>query len=161
MLDKINEKLLKLKFFQIPIINKIYLKIMNKEIILYLIFGVITTLINLLTFWIFTNYILINIENQNLNISLANIIAFVVALIFAFITNKNIVFNSKTNNKKELYKEIFSFTFARIITFLIDTFGILLFVNVFHINKIISKVIFNIVVIILNYIFSKLFVFKK
>ena len=161
MIDKINKRLLNLKFFRIPIINKIYLKIMNREIVLYLIFGVITTLINILIFWLFTNYIFTFISNESLNISLSNIVAFIMALIFAFITNKNIVFTSKTESKKELIYEIFSFTLARIITFAIDTLGILLFVNILYINKLISKIIFNIIVIILNYVFSKLFVFKK
>ena len=161
MIDKINEKILKLKFFQVPIINKIYLKIMNKEIILYLIFGVLTTLINILIFWLFTEYIFSFISNNNLNISLSNIVAFTIALIFAFVTNKNIVFKAKSQNKKELIHQISSFTLARITTFVIDTLGILLFVNILHIHKIISKIIFNIIVIILNYVFSKIFVFKK
>ncbi len=161
MLEKIEEKLLSTKLFQIPLINKLYEKFVNKEVILYLVFGVLTTIINIFIFWICSDYIFKNISDINTNIALSNTIAFILAVLFAFVTNKNIVFEAKTESKKELFYQISSFFLARIFTFIIDTFGILLFVNILFINKILSKIIFNIVVIVLNYLLSKLLVFKK
>jgi len=141
-------------------IKKIYNFCTNKEVILYLVFGVLTTVISICTFYIFTTHIFSGI-NEDLNISLSNIISFILAVSFAFITNKTVVFNSKTDSKKDFLKEIVSFFMARIFTLLIDTFGILLFVKVLCIHKMIAKIFFNIVIIILNYILSKLIIFKN
>ena len=124
-----------------------------KEGLLYLFFGGCTTLINILTFFI--------CRQIELSIVVSNIIAWVVAVIFAFITNKLIVFDSKNMDKKVVMKETISFFIARIITLGIDMGIIHLMIDVMKIHEMISKVVANIVVIIVNYIFSKLFIFKK
>ena len=124
-----------------------------KEGLLYLFFGGCTTLINILTFFI--------CRQIELSIVVSNIIAWVVAVIFAFITNKLIVFDSKNMDKKVVMKETISFFIARIITLGIDMGIIHLMIDVMKIHEMISKVVANIVVIIANYIFSKLFIFKK
>ena len=124
-----------------------------KEGLLYLFFGGCTTLINILTFFI--------CRQIELSIVVSNIIAWVVAVIFAFITNKLIVFDSKNMDKKVVMKETISFFIARIITLGIDMGIIYLMIDVMKIHEMISKVVANIVVIIVNYIFSKLFIFKK
>ena len=124
-----------------------------KEGLLYLFFGGCTTLINILTFFI--------CRQIELSIVVSNIFAWVVAVIFAFITNKLIVFDSKNMDKKVVMKETISFFIARIITLGIDMGIIHLMIDVMKIHEMISKVVANIVVIIVNYIFSKLFIFKK
>ena len=124
-----------------------------KEGLLYLFFGGCSTLINILTFFICRQF--------ELSIVVSNMIAWTTAVIFAFITNKLIVFDSKNMDKKVVMKETISFFIARVISLGFDMGIIYLMIDVMKIHEIISKVVANIVVIILNYIFSKLFIFKK
>ena len=77
---------------------------------------------------------------------------------FAYVTNRRYVFNSKNKNK---VKEISSFVSARIITLLLDMAIMGIGVSILHLNHSIIKIISQIVVIVLNYVFSKLFVFKE
>lgn len=124
-----------------------------KEGLLYLFFGACSTFINIFTFFICRQF--------KLSIYVSNIIAWIVAVIFAFITNKLIVFGSKNMDKKVVIKETVGFFIARVISLGIDMGLIHLMIDVMKIHEIISKVISNIVVIIVNYLFSKLFIFKK
>lgn len=124
-----------------------------KEGLLYLFFGGCSTLINILTFFI--------CRQLELSIFVSNIIAWTTAVIFAFITNKLIVFDSKNMDKKVVMKETIGFFIARVISLGIDMGIIHLMIDVMKIHEIISKIVSNIVVIIVNYIFSKMFIFKK
>ena len=156
----------KLENFMLKILEKIRLKkladwyIKHQEGMRYLIFGALTTIINILTYAIFASFILKDLPTDELRVNISEIIAFIVALIFAYVTNKIYVFNSKTKNIKQLVKEITSFTSCRIITEIIS----ILMMNMaiwFSINDIFMKVVANIVVIILNFVFSKIIIFKK
>ena len=133
--------------------KKIKEKILNKEIFLYIIFGLITSIINIGTFYILTNIGVIYI--------ISNLIALILAKTVAYLTNKFIVFKKKCKNKKELLIEIISFIFVRGITMLIDFIGLIILIEIFNIEKIISKIIVTIIVIIINYIASKKYIFKK
>lgn len=124
----------------------------TKGIILYLIFGVLTTIINLTTFYCCIKFL-------NINELISNIIAWIVGVIFAFITNKYIVFESK--EKKLFFKELCTFTSSRLITLLMEELIILIFITLLHFNAFIIKSIAQILVIVFNYILSKFFVFKK
>lgn len=124
-----------------------------KEGLLYLFFGGCSTLINILTFFICRQF--------ELSIVVSNMIAWTTAVIFAFITNKLIVFDSKNMDKKVVMKETIGFFIARVISLGIDMGIIHLMIDVMKIHEIISKIVSNIVVIIVNYIFSKMFIFKK
>ena len=126
----------------------------NKTIIYYAFFGVLTTLINIFTYVLFYEYL-------ELSNTISNIIAWIVAVAFAFVTNKLYVFESKDKSKSVLIREILSFSCARLATGLLDLLIMFLAVNIFHKDAILFKVISNIIVIISNYIFSKMFVFKK
>ena len=126
----------------------------------YLIFGALTTIVNIVAYILFAKLILSGLHSEDLIVNLSEIIAFIVALIFAYITNKIYVFNSKTNGIKELAREIISFTGCRIFTEIIS----LLMMNMavwFSINDVLMKIVANIVVIILNFVFSKVLVFKN
>lgn len=125
----------------------------HKEQILYLVFGAITTVVNILSFYI--------CEQCNMQVVLSNIIAWFLSVLFAFITNKIFVFESKNKNIKNVIKEIGLFLGSRISTGVLDTVFVWLFCSVIGLNSIVVKSISNIVVIILNYFCSKLFVFKK
>ena len=91
----------------------------------------------------------------------ANTIAWVAGVIFAFITNKLWVFESKSWKPAVALKEFVSFTGARIFSFVIETLMMFVFVSIMSLDEMLSKLIVGVVVIILNYIFSKLFIFKK
>jgi len=127
-------------------------KILNKETVLYLIFGILTTIVNIVSFFLF---------NKLFNYKLSNIIAFILAIVFAYITNKKYVFESKKEEKTEIIKEFIFFIGSRLFTFVLDMLLMVLFIEGLFVNVLISKVLVNVVVIILNYILSKKLVFKK
>lgn len=135
-------------------IKNIYLK--YKEIINYFIFGILSTIISLITYYILILTIL-NTQNP-IELQIANIISWFFAATFAYVTNKKYVFNSK---EKNIAKEITKFYSSRLTTLLIDMFLMFIFVTILKLNDKIMKLIVNIIVIISNYILSKLIVFKK
>ena len=133
---------------------KVYKK--NEEIINYLIVGGLTTLISLVVYYICVHTFLN--PNNGFELQVANIISWIAGVSFAYVTNRIFVFKSK---EKNILKECTNFVGSRIITLLLDMFIMFLFVTVFKIDDLIAKIISQIVVIIGNYIISKLFVFKK
>ncbi len=134
-------------------INKIKEKL-SKSVIYYLIFGVLTTVINLIIFYCCHNLL-------NINELVANIIAWIVAVIFAFVTNKYIVFESKSNESKTFFKELTSFLTARLLTLGLEEVMILLFITILGFNATLVKLTAQFLVIVFNYVLSKIFVFKK
>lgn len=132
---------------------KIFLK-KYSEVISYLFFGVLTTLINLATFWILSTVF-------NLETIAATVAAWIIAVAFAFITNKIWVFKSKTKTNQETTKEAVMFVIARLITLGVEVFLMWLMVDNFKQDKLIWKLLCNIITVILNYLFSKLIVFKE
>ena len=124
----------------------------NKEIILYILFGVLTTFVNITTFLLFETL---------LNYKVANIIAFIISIYFAYITNKLYVFKSRKTASKYVMLELINFFISRIVTFLIDILLMILLVEILDINSLQSKFFVNIIVIVLNYIISKRVVFKN
>ena len=123
----------------------------TKEIIWYLFFGFLTTVINICTFMF--------LDKIGVNLYLNNFIAWIIAVLFAFFTNKFFVFLSKLN--KNIFYEMGKFFLFRIISLVIEMFGLYVFIDVFDINKLFTKIIMCIIVVIVNYVFSKLFVFKN
>lgn len=122
-----------------------------KEIILYIVFGVFTTVVNILIFNLCRN-------GAGLSIAIANGIAWFWAVFFAYITNRKWVFESNGNS---VLKEVFYFYLARVATLVIETIILYVFIDMIGMGDLVSKVFSNIVVIVLNYVFSKLFVFRK
>ena len=129
-----------------------------QEIINYLIVGVLTTIVSIVTYFLFS--LVLDIDNNILFI-LANVLSWICAVVFAYITNKKFVFNAKTSNKKEEIKVFSMFVSSRITTLLIELAILFITVKVMLINDKIAKVIAQFIVIVLNYVLSKLFVFKK
>lgn len=139
-----------------------------KELILYVVFGVLTTLVNFASFKIFNL-----IWGEELYL-LSNVLAWFISVVFAYVTNKLFVFESRSWKFGITVKEIGSFFAARVFSFLIEEAGLYVFVDllgfdaykidVFGIiigGKMISKIILSVIVVILNYFFSKLVIFKK
>lgn len=123
------------------------------EILWYGFFGVLTTLVNIISFAL--------LDKTGLNVYFSNLLAWLFSVLFAFITNKLFVFDSKDFTFKVFFKELVSFFFFRIVSLGIDMAGMYVCLEAIKLNKMISKIIVNVVVIIANYIFSKLFIFKK
>lgn len=135
-------------------IKTIYLK--YKELINYLIFGILTTIVSLVTYYLLVFTILD--PSNPIQLQIANIISWITCVSFAYITNRIYVFESKN---KSILKEAIKFYSSRILSLIIDMGLMLLFVTILSINDKISKLIVQIVIIILNYILSKLLVFKN
>ena len=129
-------------------INEIYKR--NKEIINYVVVGGLTTLVSVASYWAFRfiikNYIILSI------------ISWILAVTFAYVTNRKFVFESKS---KKIVEEVTKFFTYRLITLGLEVSLMALFVSVLNINDMLSKVILQVVVLVLNYVFSKLFIFKE
>lgn len=126
---------------------------LTREIILYIVFGVLTTLVNFL-------FYAISSKLFHFSVVVSNIIAWFVSVLFAYITNRIWVFQSKKNSAREIWKECLSFFSGRIATGLLDTLLMFVFVDKMGMNELLMKAIINVLVIIINYIISKLLVFK-
>lgn len=127
-----------------------------KEIINYLIAGVLTTVVSLGAYYLCVLTFL-NPENPVM-LQIANVISWVAAVTFAYFINRRFVFNS---NNRHLIKEAFKFFMSRISTLLMDMAIMFITVTVFGMNDKIAKLLVQVIVTVANYIFSKLFVFKK
>ena len=126
-----------------------------KEVVMYLIFGVLTTIVSLVSYYLLTITIF-NPDNAIL-LQVANVLSWIISVLFAYITNRKFVFESKNNN---ILKEVSSFFGSRLITLLFDMLIMFVGVTLLKGNDKFIKVISQVIVIVSNYIFSKLFVFK-
>ena len=122
-----------------------------KEIINYLIFGGLTTVVSIATYALFAKVF-------HIDYLISNVLSWILAVLFAYITNKIFVFESKS---KKNVKEITSFFFFRIISLVMEMIILYIFVDMLHIDDLITKIIAQVIVIVSNYVFSKVFVFKK
>lgn len=125
-----------------------------RSVIMYVIFGVCTTIVNIVTYnlmyevWHFSNV-------------LSNVVAWVFAVIFAYITNKLWVFESRSLEKSLVVNEMLKFFSCRLGTGIMDIGIMYLAVDILKMNSMLWKIISNIIVIVVNYIMSKLVIFKK
>lgn len=124
-----------------------------KESILYLIFGGLTFVINIVTYTLCTRIF-------NIDILISNCISWIISVLFAYITNKVFVFESKISGIKNIFKEFYSFVWCRIFSGIVELIIIFIMATLAGINDLIVKIITNIVVITLNYFASKLIIFK-
>lgn len=140
------------------------IKFLKSETWLYLFFGFMTTIVNYVSFWLALQ--LLGYDK----ILVVNTISFVCAVIFAYVTNKIFVFNSKSWKWDVLKTEIPSFLSARILSYLFEQAGLYLCADVLHLERfsllgvdgvLISKVVLSFLVVILNWFVSKFYIFKK
>ena len=127
-----------------------------EEIINYLIVGVLTTIVSLAVYYLLV-YIILD-PNKAIQLQIANIVSWVAGVVFAFGTNRKYVFKSKNKN---IIKEATSFVGSRVATLLMDMGIMCISVTLFKMNDKIAKIISQVVVIVANYVLSKLFVFKQ
>ena len=124
---------------------------MKKELISYLIFGVLTTVVNIVVYYVFNTWL-------QVNYLVSNAIAWIASVLFAYITNRKYVFESKNTS---MFNELVKFIGARLSTGIMDMILMWLLVDVLSMNSMVSKIVVNVLVIVLNYVLSKVFVFKK
>lgn len=127
----------------------------HREICMYIIFGVATTLVSIITYFLCSKFIFnVKIAWQ---LQAANVISWIISVMFAYVTNKKYVFKSQASPFKEMIK----FYLSRVGTLLVDMALMYLLVTVSNVNDLLSKILANIVVIILNYLLGKLVVFNR
>lgn len=140
------------------------IKLLKSEAGSYLFFGAMTTLVNYIVFIIFS--FILGYDR----VLIVNTISFIVAVIFAYITNKLYVFHSNSWKPNVLVGEILSFASARIFSYFVEQIGLYLSTDIWHLEKfkiwfvdgiMISKVVLSVLVILLNWVFSKFFIFRK
>lgn len=125
-----------------------------KQPILYLFFGVCTTAVNIITYYISAHIL-------SLSVILSTCLAWGISVIFAYLTNKWWVFESKSLRPKAVIQEFLSFTSCRLFTGACDLLIMFVFVDCLGVNDLFIKIASNVLVVILNYIFSKLIIFKQ
>ena len=129
-----------------------------KEIVNYLIIGVLTTVVSLVSFYLIRIFVFTN--DSQFDIQLANVISWVLAVLFAFVTNKKYVFESKSTGYQK-FLEMIKFYVSRLTTLGVEMFVMWFLTSPLKVDDMISKIIVQFIIVILNYVFSKLFVFKK
>ncbi len=178
MIEKTREILFRL-FKKESFIGKMIDKFFTKEIVSYIFFGVMTTLVNLAVFYLtkqifaaigwngFFNTIvpadskIVELFSGGSEYLDANLIAWVAGVIFAFVTNKLFVFDSKSWRPSVAGKEFTGFVGARVFSLVVEMLGMFVMVTLLSWNELVSKLVVGIIVIIMNYVFSKLLIFKK
>ena len=135
-------------------LKKLIYMLLNKEIIYYIIFGVLTTLVDTIAFY-FSNTIL------NVNYIISTNIAWLLAVMFAYVTNRKWVFKSKAKNFDMILKEFLLFIIARLASLGLTIIWMLITVELLNSDEFLAKLLANFFVIVINYIFSKIYIFKK
>ena len=125
----------------------------KREMTQYVIWGALSAVLNVGLFQIL---ILGSVDYR-----IANLITIIVVKIFCYVTNKFFVFRTPYEGLKVLLKEMLAFIFARGVTSILDYVGVLVLVELFKCQEMFSKCVMAVVVVVVNYIFSKFFVFKK
>lgn len=139
-------------------------RLVSREVLTYLLFGVLTTAVNYLVFWVFIHF-----GGEDL-VLIANALAFVVSVIFAYVTNKLFVFQSKSWAWQILKQEVITFVGARILSFGLEELGLFLCTHVLDVGRwtllglnglMVAKILLSFLVVVLNYIISKFLVFRN
>lgn len=135
-------------------IKKVAEKLINRETIVYVIAGVMTTAVNMVTYYVLCYWVM-------MDHLIANIIAWVVAVTFAYFVNAGWVFQDKRTSLKEELSKMGKFFLARILSLGVEEGGLFLFVNLIHWNNMAVKAGLAVIVIIINYILSKFYIFVE
>lgn len=131
----------------------------HKDVLLYLVFGVLTTLVNYAIYLPLCN--LLDVSLPHISATVSNGVAWTGSVLFAYLTNKPFVFKSLDWSFKTVFPEFTKFVGCRLGSGLLETVIILLTVDILHWNNVIMKVITSVLVVIMNYIASKWLVFTN
>lgn len=128
----------------------------NPEVWNYLIVGLLTTVVSLVVYFALTRTILD--ASNSFDLQVANVISWIIAVLFAYVTNRIFVFKSTNSN---ILMEFIKFIGARILSLLLDMSTMFIVVSLLSFSDVIGKILSQIIVIVVNYILSKLLVFKS
>ncbi len=132
----------------------VYLNDQQRQILRYIIVGGMTTFVSFGSYW--GMYALIGID-----VNIANVISIILAVLFAYVANKIIVFRSKRRSIKDVGIELIKFIMARSITMFMEVFGVALAINVFHFHALFAKGVISIIILISNYLLSHYLIFSQ
>ncbi|WP_134701376.1 GtrA family protein [Ammoniphilus sp. YIM 78166] len=124
------------------------------KLIRYTFIGGLTTLVSFGVFWLLYGLI-------KVNTNLANTISVISAVIFAYITNKLFVFQSRCNSTRELLHEFFKFIFSRAFTMVVEIGGVFILYTLLGLEAMMAKILVSVVVLVMNYILSQFIIFKQ
>ena len=144
------------KIMSLPVLNifePFYKK--YKEALLYLFFGGLTFFLSIFLFWFMGKGVL------HLNVLINNTIDWIICVAFQFFTNRTWVFDAEFDNQKDFWKQAGSFTLGRLFTLVVENGILHIFVTMMNFPEMLIKFVATFVVIVLNYVISKLIVFKK
>ena len=136
--------------------NPVLSRLINYETITYVICGVLTTVVNYVVYFLMPRF-----GTNGFDIILAEIVSWIAAVLFAFVTNKIFVFDSPDWHAKVFFREFIPFIVARLLSLAFDTAFVYVTVAVLHWNEPLCKLLSNVFVLIMNYIASKLIIFRK
>jgi len=125
----------------------------HREIVVYIIFGVLTTIVGFGLYALFLHI--------GFNVAVSNTLSTFLAILFAYVTNKIWVFNARDYRIRTLIGEFVKFLSGRFAAYVVDTVLLVLLADVFGINPLVAKAFTSVIVVILNYLISKRFVFRK
>jgi len=134
------------------VIKKLWSFAFHTEAGLYLVFGVLTTVVSLIVFYA--------LELLGSGYWVATVFKNVAGILFAYFTNRGMVFGSKAKGSEKLI-EFYKFVSSRLLTFALDLGMMYVLVDLFFVNEMVSGTLSTVIVIILNYVLSKIFVFTK
>lgn len=132
-------------------IRKMIAWLYGNDVVRYVFFGGCTTLVNLVSFYV--------LRKCGLQLTVANIISIIAAILFAYMVNSKFVFQDKCETLRDHIQPFMKFISARLVTMVIEVGGVWLLVEILRMNDMMGKFITQFIVLALNYIFSKFFVF--
>ncbi len=145
---------------EMSVVDKV-LALAHREMVTYLIFGALTTVVNYVVYWLCTLILTPDIFLRDKNYLVSNAICWIAAVAFAYVTNKLFVFESRSWKLAVVAREVTAFVGARLLSLVFDMGIMFVCVSLIGMNEFIAKLIAQVIVVILNYIFSKLFIFRR
>ncbi|AVK62496.1 GtrA family protein [Lactobacillus sp. CBA3606] len=124
-----------------------------RSVLSYLIFGGLTTVVNFVVFWVFNDFV-------HWPVLVSNTMAWILSVLFAYVTNKIWVFDSKTPTLQAVLKEATSFFGFRLLSYFVDQGIMFVGITLLHGNPLIVKLLDQVIIVVMNWFFSKLFIFK-
>lgn len=132
-------------------LERLIVRFYRNDVIRYVFFGGCTTMVNLVSFYI--------LRKCGIGLTTANVISIILAILFAYVVNSKYVFLDKCSTLKDHIRPFCKFISARLVTMVIEVGGVWFFVEILRMNDMAGKFIIQFIVLVLNYIFSKFFVF--
>lgn len=132
-------------------LKELIFKLYDNSVVRYVFFGGCTTMVNLISFYI--------LRKVHVEFTVANVTSIVLAILFAYVVNSKYVFQDKCETLQDHIRPFCKFISARLLSMVVEVGGVWLLVKVLHMDEMLGKFLTQFVVLALNYVFSKFFVF--